>query len=237
MTTYKRKLPLYEGKLIREFSVYSQSFGEVKGRQARGGKGIIYVNPHNQQKVVWEILKTPELPETEVINWSDKGPEECKFLKAGDIYPHWDGLNPINTSVEVELEIPDGWIKLEENNFLHQWFGKYAPGLLLISEIPEIVWEKVFPQTLNLNSGNYQRIRGDFFVTKKGKNAFKVNKEGKHFLVKDEWGGSFNKYRGDNLDKLSSLYLRRASSNGGGVGTDYTVIKIDSVYKISLEDL
>lgn len=67
-------------------------------------------------------------------------------------------------------------------------------------------------------------IFGDFFVSKKGKDCFRVKENGKHQLIVIDWGGAFNKSRGCTGDSISEkLYYRRASSNGGGSGYEYIV--------------
>lgn len=131
-----------------------------------------------------------------------------------------------------------GWVKLTDGKFLLKDFGKYRTDLLIISDKPEINYERVAPQDFNLEEGSLDFLRGSFFVTKKGANAFKIEEEGKHLLLRDDWGGAFNSYRGKSLFKLENLlYKRRAASNGGGTGYDYVVVPVGSTYKISIEDL
>lgn len=131
-----------------------------------------------------------------------------------------------------------GWVKLEDGKFLLSDYGKYRSDLLIIANQPEINYERTSPQNFNLEDGSLEFLRGTFFVTKKGANAFKIEEEGNHLLIRDDWGGAFNSYRGKSLFKLENLlYKRRAASNGGGTGYDYVVVPVGSTYKISIEDL
>jgi len=130
------------------------------------------------------------------------------------------------------------WIKLNDGKFLLKDFGKYRTDLLIISDNPEINYEKISPQEFNLDKGDLTFIKGTFFVTKKGANAFRIEEKGNHLLLRDDWGGAFNRYRGGSLFELDNLlYKRRASSNGGGTGYDYVVVPVGTKYEISIEDL
>ena len=128
--------------------------------------------------------------------------------------------------VEIELPIPSGWVKLEEKKWLNKWYGKYAPNLLFINYIPEHQWFFTEPWEYNLNKMTDLRvIRGKYFKTAKGADAFEASNVGPHLLLADNWGGAFNNYRGQNSpDPKDCLYQRIASSNGGGAGTTYSVV-------------
>lgn len=91
----------------------------------------------------------------------------------------------------------------------------------------------------NLGEGPLDSLRGKFFVSKKGTKLFKVDPNGPHLLLRDDWGGAFVSYRGGKLPTMDggALYYRRASSNGGGSGYDYCVIPIDWKLEISEENL
>ena len=139
--------------------------------------------------------------------------------------------------VEVELEIPEEWIVLDNGEYLYNSHGKYAPNLTYICKVPQIVWSRMEPKDLNLDKGNFKHIVGDYFVSKKGSNCFRVNPNGKHMLILDDWGGCFNRYRGQTLPEKGSLYYRRAQSNGGGSGNDYAIYNKDWTNKPSLDDI
>lgn len=129
------------------------------------------------------------------------------------------------------------WIELSDGKFLLKDFGKYKSDLLIISDKPEIKYQKTYPKEFNLDKGDLTFIRGTFFVTKKGANAFRIEEKGSHLLLRDDWEGG-SKYWGFSLFKLDNLlYKRRASSNGGGMGYDYVVVPVGSKQKISIEDL
>ena len=91
----------------------------------------------------------------------------------------------------------------------------------------------------NLGEGPLDSLRGKFFVSKKGTKLFKVDPNGPHILLRDDWGGAFNSYRGGKLPAMDggALYYRRASSNGGGTGYDYAVVPVNWKLEISEDDL
>lgn len=142
---------------------------------------------------------------------------------------------------------------LETGDFLLKHYGKYNSGLGIIvpKKSAQVDAEKryiklfraenrISYEELNLGGrGQLDAVRGDFFVSKKGTKLFKVNPRGKHYLLKDEWGGSFNDYRGGKLPTTDrgAVYYRCASSNGGGCGNDYAIIPIDWKNTLSEEDL
>src|SRR5690625_2396908 len=97
------------------------------------------------------------------------------------------------------------WIKLNDGKFLLKNYGKYKPSLLIISDKTEINYEKIPPQEFNLDKGDLTFIRGTFFVTKQGANAFRIEEKGNLLLLRDDWGGAFNRYRGGRLFELDNL--------------------------------
>lgn len=133
-------------------------------------------------------------------------------------------------------------IKLEEGKYLANIFGKYEPNLTFILDMKED-WEwkqDVSEKSLNIEKdGTLYSLRGDFFVSKKGSNCFEIKKDGKHYLLKQDWGGAFNKTRGLTLPERSegALYYNRARSNGGGSGNTYSVISIFWKRKVSIDDI
>lgn len=81
-------------------------------------------------------------------------------------------------------------------------------------------------------------IRGDFFTSKKGTPCFKIKDDGRHVLIRDDWGGAFNSYRGGKLPECPErLFYRRASSNGGGAGYDYGIYPVGYKYAPSIDDI
>ena len=141
--------------------------------------------------------------------------------------------------VEIEVEIPHGWVNLQDGKFLYRWYGKYMPDLLFINAIPEHNWQEVDFREFNLGPiGDLRQIRGRYFKTQKGANAFEASSQGPHVLLGDNWGGSFNSYRGENSPKAQDcLYQRLASSNRGGSGTTFSVVPIGYKAEYSVNEL
>lgn len=140
-------------------------------------------------------------------------------------------------------------VELNEGSFLVKNYGKYNSGLGIIidkSDDDAIGNERITlfktsfdGSEFNLGNISMTGIVGDFFVSKKGTKLFKKKSDGKHVLLRDNWGGSFSSYYGGTLPKVSegALYFHRASSNGGGCGYDYSVIPKEWRRSISIEDL
>lgn len=141
--------------------------------------------------------------------------------------------------LEIEVEIPHGWVKLQDGKFLYKWYGKYMPDLLFISSIPEHNWESVDFRVFNLGPiGDLHQIRGRYFKTQKGADAFEASSQGPHVILCDNWGGAFNSYRGENSPKFSDcLYQRVASSNGGGAGNTFSVVPFSYKAEYSVNEL
>ena len=145
-------------------------------------------------------------------------------------------------------------LTMTSGDYLIQHYGKYASGLGIIvlkgdSHIGPYGDDKcirLFQEPdrkekaeFNLGGGTLDSIRGTFFVSKKGTKLFRVDPNGPHFLLRDDWGGAFNKYRGGKLPTMDggALYHRRASSNGGGSGYDFSIVPVNWKLEISEEDL
>lgn len=145
-------------------------------------------------------------------------------------------------------------VEMTNGDYLIQNYGKYTSGLGIIvgkndshiGPYGEDQCIRLFQEpdrleksNFNLGSGTLDSIRGKFFVSKKGTKLFKVDPNGPHLLLRDDWGGPFNKYRGGKLPTMEggALYYRRASSNGGGIGYDYAVVPAQWRLEISEDDL
>ena len=121
------------------------------------------------------------------------------------------------------------WIELDNGKWMVNDYGKYRPNLTFILNNKEDLenWEQIHGSELNLECGTLYRLTGNFWENKKGTKCFHVRKDGKHQLIRDSWGGAFCSYRGNIiLNTGESLYERRASSNGGGIGYDYAVFPV-----------
>ena len=156
----------------------------------------------------------------------------------------------MKTTTNLAAEV----IGLESGDFLIQHYGKYSSnlGIIVPKNDPHIgpygedQCIRLFQNAdmkdkaeFNLGGGTLDTLRGKFFVSKKGTKLFKVDPNGPHILLRDDWGGAFVSYRGGKLPTMErgALYYRRASSNGGGSGYDYAVVPVDWKLEISEDDL
>ena len=138
----------------------------------------------------------------------------------------------------IELSIPEGWIVLDDGTFMYKDYGKMRPNLLFLNNTPEINFKTVKGSEYNLPISELQCLLGVYFKTKKGADAFRITTAEKatHVLLKDNWGGAFNRYRGNTIPEEKAIYYRRATSNGGGVGNDYAVFKTEWLMNASIND-
>lgn len=141
--------------------------------------------------------------------------------------------------------------QLDTGKLYIKHYGKYTSGLGIIVDPLDLSivnplkgYIKLFRETmkksdLNLGDGTLDVMRGTFFTSKKGTKIFRVEADGKHLFLRDDWGGCFNSYRGGKLPKESdgALYYRRASSNGGGSGYDYAIVPVGWTNVLSEDDL
>ena len=182
-----------------------------------------------------KIVSTDTIPEFPKTILTEVGEMEYQSMLV--MLPIWPQPKTSIGIIEVELDIPDRWVVLNNGEFLYNSHGKYAPNLTYICKEPQIVWNRMEPKNLNLDKGNFRYVIGDYFVSKKGSNCFRVKSNGKHMLIMDDWGGCFNRYRGNTLPEKGSLYYRRAQSNGGGSGNDYAIYPKNWMNTISLDDI
>ena len=133
----------------------------------------------------------------------------------------------------------DNVISLNNGKFLINDYGKYASNLSFIHIVPAVQYEHIDKTNLNLPKGDLDCIYGDYFVSKKGTKCFRILPKDKanHILIRDDWGGCFNSYRGRTLPKDDALYYRRAASNGGGSGYDFAIYPKDWKYSLSENDI
>lgn len=159
------------------------------------------------------------------------GSELNKFLVMANKYQEKE--------VQLEVPVPDDWVVLNDGSFLKKDYGKYRTNLLIINDVPELNFVETSSKEFNLDLiPKLTFIKGDYFVTKKGADAFRIKADGKHLLLCDNWGGAFNSYRGGNSpDADECLYQRRASSNGGGSGNTFSIVEEGFKRSISIDDL
>jgi hypothetical protein len=168
---------------------------------------------------------------------TDGHPSLCRVVKTpGDRLVDYDAL-----VIRREVDLT-GWVELSGGQWLFNWFGKYKPNLCWVVKRtpsgPELFWQKRKPAEFNLPEGDISSIRGKFWTSKKGSRCFTPDETGPHLLLRDAWGGCFNRYRGGLLCSLDHSYERRASSNGGGAGRDYVVVAAAArVERPSVEDI
>ena len=200
------------------------------------GSLLFYKHPHTGNAVEYQELATDGFigddPNYTMV-WRDGTPITLQRLETHlQTSQHVKATNQL---VLVELDVPEGWVQLDDGKFLcpKGYYGKYEPDLLVINKFPELNWERI--SELNIPTSTVTAVRGKFFKTKKGANAFEVNEGGPHVLLRDSWGGSFNDYKGGELP-TNQLYHKRASSNGGGTGYDYAVITCDWINNATIND-
>jgi hypothetical protein len=139
--------------------------------------------------------------------------------------------------VEVEEQLGEGWFQLDSGEYLHNHVGKYKSGLTIITPFAQMIWVTRSGWEFNIEPTRVETIRGEFFTSKKGTNCFRIDPEGPHVLMKDGWGGTFNKYRGNSLPFAQAKWHRRASSNGGGAGIDWAIFDHNFKQAISIDNI
>lgn len=149
-------------------------------------------------------------------------------------YAMFDGI--LSRFQKVSL---DNVVELSNGKYLINEYGKYNPNISFINDVPDVEhqWKAAKKEDFNLPKGDVSVIYGNYFVSKKGTKCFEINPNGNHLIIKDNWGGSFNKYRGRTLPQETALYYRRATSNGGGNGIDYAVFPKNWKYLLNEEDI
>jgi hypothetical protein len=217
---YKVKVNLYEYQLSSWYRDTNHSLQCIYG-----GKCLGFNHPRNGL-TVYEVLETPVIPEGYVAT------KDINIIQKG-----FTPLSNVVYTIEIECSLPEGWVKMDNGSFLHNAHGKYQPALTILNSTPEMVWLDRKPSDFNLEKGEYSIIIGDYFVSKKGNNCFQIKNSGKHILIKDNWGGAFNKYKGGSLVRDEALYYKEASSNGGGSGYDYGIFNRNWTKSISMDDI
>lgn len=138
----------------------------------------------------------------------------------------------------------DNVVKIE-GGYLRNYHGKYLANITLLAKTEkELDIDALRTETKTLKEMNIiytgkaiYEVFGTFFISKKGSNCFRIDKNGKDVLIGVDWGGSFNKSRGiEKLNDYNYLYFRSASSNGGGTGIDWIILERSYIKKWSEED-
>jgi hypothetical protein len=134
-------------------------------------------------------------------------------------------------------------IELTNGEKLIKRYGKYKPNVcfLLNDANKEIVWEDAPKDLFNIawDSSHLEIMPGDFWLSKKGTKCFRPSKDGKHVLVRNNWGGCFEHSSGREFEEIKDLaiYARVARSNGGGAGNNYYVFPKDFRKEVSIDDI
>jgi hypothetical protein len=140
-----------------------------------------------------------------------------------------------------ELFTENESITLTNGEELINRYGKYQPNLtfLINEKNASMVWENV-PKEININfDGDPLSLPGDYWVSKKGTHCFRPNPNGKHILVRVDWGGCFISSRGEEYEETKplALFAKRASSNGGGTGYNFYIFDKNFRREVSIEDI
>lgn len=135
-----------------------------------------------------------------------------------------------------------------DNKFIHADHAKYGSGLLIVADtdsLPSFPYSRCVLKDCPAYCGMIKVIDADlgcyygtFFLTKKGKPAFRVNSKGPHALIHDSFSGCYG-YT-SNIDRLKDadrLYYKRSLSNGGGAGDIYAVIDRNLRATFDVDDL
>lgn len=152
----------------------------------------------------------------------------------------WDGSYFYWPNFErYHLTDMDWIIELDNWKFLINMYGKYQPNLSFINNVPEVKFESESPDRFNLPKWSLSVIYWDFFTSKKWTKCFRIlpKEKAKHILIRDDWGWAFNKYRWWTLPEDSSVYYRRASSNGWWSWYDYWIYEKDWKLTMSEDDI
>jgi len=134
-----------------------------------------------------------------------------------------------------------------ESNYLVKRFGKYEPDMIFVISkkmemevndngkiIDPLEFTDLYNSTLeNMNilfNGRVDALIGKFWISKKGNKCFSPCEISKasHFLIRVDWGGSFNSTRGNKPYEIEEIkdvtHFCHKASNGGGTGYDYWVV-------------
>ena len=238
MNKYQRNVELFEAPKFCVAHYTDESGQGYTIRGFHGGSVLFYKHPHTGYAVEYQVVNTDGFisdDPNDTIVWRDGTPITLQSLETH--LQTTDYVKSTQQLVVVELDVPEGWVQLDDGKFIcpKEYFGKYKPDLLIINVFPELVWDRLDGYNLNIDAKGLVGVRGKFFKTKKGTNAFQVSGHGPHLLVKDSWGGSFNNYKGGELP-TNQLYHKRASSNGGGSGYDYAIITCDWINNATIND-
>ena len=150
----------------------------------------------------------------------------------GEIYTLTNGnyliedYGEYSTNLSFIVQKNDGHIRRDEH-------GNQCIYLLDNTNNAEVINGTEF----NIASCYLRTLRGNFFVSKKGTNIFKVDPNGQHILLRDEWGGRWDPDDVGYRLPTGALYFYRTPADDDDSGYDYAVVPFGWKREISEEDL
>ena len=138
---------------------------------------------------------------------------------------------------------------LLNNDLIVNMFGKYEPNIVFVlkNEYKSYLYDfEDMPSDvrheINIKwDGTPYVMYGRYWISKKGSKCFTPTSKdmATHILIKNSWGGAFDHTRGREYDLVSEMaeYSKSASSNGGGLGNSYYVLKIGDKNVITIDDI
>ena len=146
-------------------------------------------------------------------------------------------------------KMQQSFLTLDNGDIIINMFGKYNPDIVFVlkDEYKSYIQEyepmhNDMRTALNIPwDGEPTVMYGRYWISKKGSPCFTPTSKdmATHILIKNSWGGAFDHTRGREFDLASSLseYSRHASSNGGGTGYCYYIMKKGTKNVISTDDI
>lgn len=153
------------------------------------------------------------------------------------------------TMVDLWKEYEKSALSLDNNDLIVNMFGKYEPNIVFVlkNEYKSYLYDfedmpSDIRHEINIKwDGTAYIMYGIYWISKKGSKCFTPTDKAvaTHILINNHWGGCFEHSRGREFDLASSLseYSRFASSNGGGTGYCYYIMKKGTKNVITIDDI
>lgn len=155
------------------------------------------------------------------------------------------------------ISMADMWknnesLLLDNNDMVVNMFGKCMPNIVFVLKNEYNSYRYEFgrmpndiKKDLNIHwdgwDGSPSIMYGKFWISKKGSKCFTPTSRelATHMLIENTWGGAFDHTRGREYENVSSIseYARRTSSNGGGCGFCYYIMKKETKNVITIDDI
>lgn len=224
-----------KGRFTRCLSSYREKLAVYN---SSGKTGSLYI--YSQYPFVFEEICKQVRSSAEKCNFAAEPPRTEK-----DLFNLMNKVNFFRRLAYHDIRIGDNAFLLNNNKYLVNDFGKYKSGLTFVVSEANMMYydykeDTALKQQFNVIwDGTPSFMFGRFWVSQKGTKCFEVTSRANatHILTKLSWGGAFCKSRG--RTKLpNALYVRDASSNGGGAGNTYFVSDINNfVSSVSIDDI